>query len=152
MMPWEILLRYHWNWSTPGRYMKPPQTSLPSPQVLCLDGFRTKSKKMFHLILAHQFENRKGYQKVVNEQYALEEAQTQIDVDRSLPWTVSIRRGMRIHMSIIFEEKSAFRSSCPGCLHEQDVTQGVCFQWQGFGSLSWADLMVTEPCSTNPDM
>lgn len=86
---------------------------------------------MFHLILAHQFENRKGYLKVVKKHYALEEAHTQKDVDWSLPWTASVRRGMRISMSVVFRvmSVSVSRSSCPGCLKKQDVTRGVNFQW-----------------------
>ena len=84
---------------------------------------------MFHIIIAHQFENRRGHQKVVRQQYALEEACTERDINQSLPWTVSMRRGMRIHMSIVFEELPVSTTSCPGCKTEHDVPQDVNFQW-----------------------
>lgn len=58
---------------------------------------------MFHTMLAHQFENRRGYRRILGRHYALEEAHSARDVDRSLPLSVSVRRGMRIHMSIVFE-------------------------------------------------
>ena len=86
-------------------------------------------QQMFHVILAHQFENRRGHQKVVQQQYALEEARTERDISWSLPWTVSMRRGMRIHMSIVFEDLSVSTTSCPGCQTEHDVPQDVNFQW-----------------------
>lgn len=84
---------------------------------------------MFHTILAHQFENRKGYKKVVNRHYVLEEAHTAQDVDRSLPLASSVRRGMKIYMSIVFNDLLVCMTSCPGCQTRCEVLKETKRQW-----------------------
>lgn len=84
---------------------------------------------MFHLLLAHQFENRKGYKRVVDGEYVLEEACTSRDLDTSLPLMASVRRGMKINMSIIFELDIFIKSACPRCERSCVATKNVPVQW-----------------------
>ncbi|KAK4111492.1 hypothetical protein N656DRAFT_780793 [Canariomyces notabilis] len=72
------------------------------------------SWEMFHLLLAHQFENRRGHSKVLNHEYALEESCTGRDVEKSLPWTASVRRGMRVNMSIVSRRSRLSRGCALG--------------------------------------
>lgn len=84
---------------------------------------------MFHILLVHQFENRRGYGRVARGQYALEEACTSTDVDASLPWTMSVRRGMKINMSIIFESATVVVGYCPRCETKRNAPEDVTVQW-----------------------
>jgi len=84
---------------------------------------------MFHILLAHQFENHRGHQKVLDHEYAIEEACTEKDIDISLPWSVSVRRGMRLNMSIVFKDVDTIKGRCPRCKTPHSVPDNVNFQW-----------------------
>jgi hypothetical protein len=84
---------------------------------------------MFHLLLAHQFENRRGHWRVLNRQYALEEACAKSDIDSSLPWAVSVRPGMRVNMSIVFKNVDIVRGLCPRCETPHNLPDDVNFKW-----------------------
>ncbi|GAB1311654.1 Fungal N-terminal domain-containing protein [Madurella fahalii] len=86
------------------------------------------SWEMFHLLLAHQFEDRRGHARVVRGQYALEEACTCRDIDASLPWMMSVRRGMKINMSIIFESATVVVGYCPRCETKRNAPEDVTVQ------------------------
>lgn len=86
---------------------------------------------MFHLLLAHQFENRKGHKRVLNGEYALEEACTGTDIDTSLPLSASVRKGMKINMSIIFMVDTIITQPerCPRCETSYSAAENVVVQW-----------------------
>ncbi|KAK4185619.1 hypothetical protein QBC35DRAFT_465409 [Podospora australis] len=83
------------------------------------------SWEMFHVLLAHQFENRKGHRKVLQQQYALEESCTSRDLDRSIPWTASVRNGMTVSMSILLTNSGTVDGACPRCCTYHQADEGV---------------------------
>ena len=47
--------------------------------------------------------------------YALEEASSGVDIDQTRPWEASVRRGMKIDMSMVFSGAESINQRCPGC-------------------------------------
>ena len=66
---------------------------------------------------------------VVQRKYALEESITGKDITRSLPWRASIRRGMKIDMSMVFLGTFIISGSCPRCKAVVDVPEDVKVEW-----------------------
>ncbi|RYO92152.1 hypothetical protein DL762_001810 [Monosporascus cannonballus] len=56
----------------------------------------------FYGLLEHYFEDKKGHPMVLRREYALEENCSGKDIDHSLPWSASFRRGMKVNMSMVF--------------------------------------------------
>ncbi|KAL1841536.1 hypothetical protein VTJ49DRAFT_6965 [Mycothermus thermophilus] len=70
----------------------------------------------FQSILEDRFRGFKGYDRVSMRLYTLEEACTGRDIDRLKPLVCSLRRGMRVNMSMVFENPSREnRYACPRC-------------------------------------
>lgn len=67
---------------------------------------------------------------VLLHQYALEENFTGKDLDRSLPWCMSFRRGMKVNMSMVFV-KTKITASCPRCKTIVEVPRGANVEWYG---------------------
>lgn len=85
--------------------------------------------KMFEILLAHRFENRRGHSMVVQKQFALEESCSGADIERHVPWSVAIRPGMKINMSMVFPKESEALEDCPRCRTKLDVPKRTGAEW-----------------------
>lgn len=65
------------------------------------------------------------------QQYALEEKATGRDLDTAIPLYHSLRRGMKVHMSMIFYDNDTVVGSCPRCHATTDAPEDVTIQWYG---------------------
>ncbi|KAI0875786.1 hypothetical protein GGS24DRAFT_272331 [Hypoxylon argillaceum] len=86
------------------------------------------SWQFFYSLLEHQFEGLRGHEMVMRQQYALEESCSGKDINRHIPWNVTVRRGMKIDMSMIFAD-FALEGFCPRCDTETQATVGRNAQW-----------------------
>ncbi|KAK3349545.1 hypothetical protein B0T25DRAFT_482206 [Lasiosphaeria hispida] len=83
-----------------------------------------------HGLLEMRFKKKKGYDMVLQRQFALEESCTGNDLDRSCPLKACLRRGMKVDMSMVFATGTVLRGSCPRCKTPIDATEGVTIQCQ----------------------
>ncbi len=99
-----------------GRFA-PYSPNICPDECKLIRSFFTGNMKAFRFLLAHQFENKMGHHLVLGGRYSLEEACTTKDIDTSLPFTASVRRGMKINMSMIFEVllEVLVEPRCPRC-------------------------------------
>ncbi len=81
------------------------------------------------MLLERRFKKRKGYQKVLRREFALEENCTGKDLDRNMPLTVCLRRGMKINMSMVFTTPNLMQGSCPRCGTATDAPKDITIQW-----------------------
>lgn len=65
---------------------------------------------------------------IVRRQYVLEESCSGKDLDRGIPWTATVRKGMRLSMSMVFTGYG-FDSACPRCNTETSAIAGTNTQW-----------------------
>jgi len=84
---------------------------------------------MFHILLQHRFENLKGHELVQARQYALEENCTGRDIDVAQPWSLAFRPGMKINMSMIFQDFSDLHGACPRCKKLSEAPRDTTVQW-----------------------
>jgi hypothetical protein len=77
---------------------------------------------------------------VCKPQYALEEDCTGKDFDRQQPLSLSLRRGMKVNMSMQFDAilHSVTPRTCPRCKAENDCPDGMTIQLVS---------MACEPCN-----
>ncbi|KAK3941234.1 hypothetical protein QBC46DRAFT_353431 [Diplogelasinospora grovesii] len=83
---------------------------------------------MFHSLLEHRFQNLKGHQLVQQQAYALEENCTGKNIDRRRPWSASVRRGMKVNMSMVFTDVPDGEERCPGCKTGADFPENGAIQ------------------------
>ncbi|OIW29471.1 hypothetical protein CONLIGDRAFT_328831 [Coniochaeta ligniaria NRRL 30616] len=109
-----------------------------------------------HDIILHSFENQKGYRLVQRKQYALEDGTTSQELDLRRPF--SLRRGMKINMSMIFPGTGS--PVCPRCRrgetagnaregqYSQCATQGCGFLFMRFELLQQATSQAAMAAGT----
>ena len=68
--------------------------------------------KSFNSLLEMWFSKRKGLELVQYRMFALEDNSSGKDIDRNLPMSTCLRRGMKINMSFIFTEDWS-KGCCP---------------------------------------
>lgn len=66
---------------------------------------------------------------VLREEYALEESASGRDLNTELPLHRSLRRGMKINMSMIFQSTEIIVGVCPRCHTETDAPEDVNVKW-----------------------
>ncbi|KID65919.1 hypothetical protein MAN_05578, partial [Metarhizium hybridum] len=81
-------------------------------------------------LLAGYFKGHKGHDMVQRQDYALEEGTTGRDLNTSLPLRRSLRRGMKINMSMIFYGTEVVVGACPRCHTVADAPEDVNVQCQ----------------------
>ncbi|EXU97164.1 hypothetical protein X797_009783 [Metarhizium robertsii] len=81
-------------------------------------------------LLAGYFKGHKGHDMVQRQDYALEESTTGRDLNTSLPLRRSLRRGMKINMSMIFYGTEVVVGACPRCHTVTDAPEDVNVQCQ----------------------
>ncbi len=60
----------------------------------------------------------------------LEEACTGADIDTSTPWKASVRRGMKINMSMLFfDSGDPVQTRCPRCQKSYVTQENASVQW-----------------------
>ncbi|KAH6685669.1 hypothetical protein F5X68DRAFT_209105 [Plectosphaerella plurivora] len=110
---------------------------------------------MLYKLVEHRFENLKGHDMVLRREYALEESCTGKDFDVRIPWSASLRRGMKINMSMVFTNVNMSSGRCPRCgtLASAPKNQSVCCtntncgmwfrlsKWKPFQSLKDLELL-----------
>ncbi|KAF6803827.1 hypothetical protein CPLU01_16091 [Colletotrichum plurivorum] len=84
---------------------------------------------MFEVLLAHRFENRRGHSMVLRKQFALEESCSGADIERHIPWSVAIRPGMKINMSMVFPKDSKVLEKCPRCKTKLKDLKRINVEW-----------------------
>ena len=72
----------------------------------------------------------KGQALVQRRQFALEDHLSGLDVDRSLPISVSFRRGMKVDMSMMFSNAEDIEGACPECHTPANAPHNTTVQWQ----------------------
>jgi hypothetical protein len=85
--------------------------------------------QFFHQMLVHRFQGLRGLKMVLRNNYALEDSLSGRDIDRSLPLKSSLRRGMKIDMSMVFASTAVITGSCPRCQIIVDAVEDVSIQW-----------------------
>lgn len=66
---------------------------------------------------------------VQRQQYALEESATGRDLSMKVPLYHCLRRGMVIHMSMIFQNTELLIGACPRCQTVTDAAEETNVQW-----------------------
>ncbi|KAK8929294.1 hypothetical protein VCV18_001956 [Metarhizium anisopliae] len=88
-------------------------------------------------LLAGYFKGHKGHDMVQRQDYALEESTTGRDLNTSLPLRRSLRRGMKINMSMIFYGTEVVVGACPRCHTVTDAPEDVNVQCQIDDCVMW---------------
>ncbi|KAK8063395.1 hypothetical protein PG996_008047 [Apiospora saccharicola] len=92
----------------------------------------------FNSLLEMWFSKRKGLELVQSRLFALEDDCSGQDIDRNLPMSTCLRRGMKINMSFIFTE-DGLRGCCPRCgttMSNQNNNNVQCSVVQGIPNLN----------------
>lgn len=95
---------------------------------------------MLNGLLAGYFKDHKGHDMVQRQDYALEESTTGRDLNTSLPLRRSLRRGMKINMSMIFYGTEVVVGACPRCHTVTDAPEDVNVQWYVHVYHRWGTL------------
>jgi uncharacterized protein (UPF0212 family) len=86
-------------------------------------------EKDLYVLIECRFRKRKGYNLVLQRQYALENDRSGEDLDATKPLMASLRRGMKINMAMIFIDVDVVSGSCPRCQTPIDAEEGVTLEW-----------------------
>ena len=82
------------------------------------------------MLLNDHFAGKKGHEMVSRRAYALEEEVSGKDLDVSRPLHMNLRRGMRIKMSMIFNNYQAeVTAACPRCKSKTVIEKGSSVYW-----------------------
>ncbi|KAH6892940.1 hypothetical protein B0T10DRAFT_481129 [Thelonectria olida] len=81
-------------------------------------------------LLEIRFKHRKGYDMVLQRKFALQDDRSEKDLHYKLPITATLRRGMKINMSMVFVNAELVEGFCPGCKTEMDAPVGATIQCQ----------------------
>lgn len=101
-------------------------------------------------MLLHRFEGIRGIQKITMKEYVLEESVAGEDIDISAPPRVSLRRGMKIDMSMIFIIPRTVSRACPRCNTETSGAENVRIKWSASLPHSWRmSLLLISTSSEN---
>ncbi|KAK1829516.1 hypothetical protein QBC39DRAFT_356297 [Podospora conica] len=93
----------------------------------------------------------KGQSLVKSRQFALEDHSSGLDVDQSVPISVSFRRGMKIDMSMLFPSEDSIAGACPRCretANAPDNTTVQCGRCKGYFRFHVPDLQFPGTEST----
>jgi hypothetical protein len=92
--------------------------------------YLTSTPQGFYKLLQLRFETiGKGQELIQRRQFALEDSSSGLDVNRSLPISVSFRRGMKIDMSMMFSNDDAIEGVCPKCRTPANAPENTTIQW-----------------------
>lgn len=80
-------------------------------------------------MLDRYFTGTKGHNLVVAKQFALEEHFSGHDIDEKIPVLASLRRGMKVDMSMKFDDTFLITGTCPRCRQVSDAPEGKTVQW-----------------------
>jgi hypothetical protein len=88
----------------------------------------------FEVMLEHHFKDIQGYRKVRNKEYVVQDHATQMDIDRSTPWTAAFLPGQRVDMSLIFRDRAVKRAgiqdtTCPKCKEISSGSSDKAIHW-----------------------
>jgi hypothetical protein len=84
---------------------------------------------MFDTIIVKRFEEQPGYKMVQRRQFAIEDDLTGREASRSFGWSICLRPGQKINMTMIFPDSDANSTSCPGCGTESAASTEDRIQW-----------------------
>ncbi|KAI0134228.1 hypothetical protein BJ170DRAFT_609022 [Xylariales sp. AK1849] len=101
-------------------------------------------------LLEDRFYGRKGYGMVLRREFALEESCSERDLDRKIPLAMSLRRGMRLNMSMIFANADSIIGACPRCRTVSDAPEGVKVQCQTLGCGMWFQVLRVRGLALKP--
>ncbi|EON68350.1 hypothetical protein W97_07608 [Coniosporium apollinis CBS 100218] len=91
------------------------------------------SWEAFDAVLEDRFRNFRGYEKVRNSEYVLQDHSTRRDITRSRKWDAAFLPGQKIEMTMLFEElkdpHSSETTSCPGCKRVSDGGHDTEVHW-----------------------
>ncbi|GAB1309964.1 hypothetical protein MFIFM68171_00174 [Madurella fahalii] len=96
--------------------------TIPAEWVDCLEW------DTLYSLLRNWFRGRKGYEMVCRYGYFLEEEVSGECLDWELPLEISLRRGMRVCMSMAFAVNSP-SPTCPQCHTKRNAPEGLMIQW-----------------------
>ncbi|KAK0743119.1 hypothetical protein B0T18DRAFT_175737 [Schizothecium vesticola] len=80
--------------------------------------------KTLNSLLEDQFIGQNGYEMVCRRQYTLEENCTGKDIERQVPISQVLRRGMKINMSMVFQ-MDILSGACPRCNTDSQAPKGL---------------------------
>jgi hypothetical protein len=93
---------------------------------------------MFDIIIAKRFEKHPGHNMVQMGQFALEEEVTGREVNRETDWTMCLRPGQKINMSMVFPDTEASSNHCPRCQTKSAASSDDRTRW-------WVSANTTKP-------
>ncbi|KAK3186295.1 hypothetical protein K4F52_004833 [Lecanicillium sp. MT-2017a] len=76
-----------------------------------------------------EWTDQKGQDMVRRQEYKLEESATGTDLDTDMPLHRCLRRGMKIHMSMLFYDNKVVAGECPRCHTVTDAPEAGSMQW-----------------------
>ncbi|KAJ6789712.1 hypothetical protein PWT90_00576 [Aphanocladium album] len=82
-----------------------------------------------NVLLVGYFRGKKGRDMVQRRQYTLEDGSSGKDINFDVPPSQSLRRGMKIYMSMAFIKRNIRVGACPRCYAVTDATEGLNIQW-----------------------
>jgi hypothetical protein len=84
---------------------------------------------MFDMILTKRFEKHPGHGKILRREYAIEEGSSGRDLSRTTDWSMCLRPGQKIDMSMVFPEGESNTNHCPRCRVKSAVSSEARTQW-----------------------
>jgi len=86
------------------------------------------SWEVFDAVISARFLNVPGGQKIERKEYAIQDRNSQQDIERSYSFGSSFLPGRCVDMAMIFRTQSS-GASCPGCGLRSDVKSSVATMW-----------------------
>jgi len=84
---------------------------------------------MLNMILSQRFRNHKGYSKVLNGEFVIQDDTTGTEIEREFDWSMSLRPGQKVDMSVVFKERDTDINSCPRCKTKSQASLDDRIQW-----------------------
>ncbi|KAM0440867.1 hypothetical protein ACHAPT_000169 [Fusarium lateritium] len=85
-------------------------------------------RRALYALLSGHFRGQNGHGMVMRREYVLEESASGRDLDPERPLHLCLRRGMKIHMSMIFQTPWFLPGACPRCMTKTDAPRDVTVQ------------------------
>ncbi|KAK4442462.1 hypothetical protein QBC34DRAFT_313009 [Podospora aff. communis PSN243] len=82
----------------------------------------------FDSMIDDQFVGHRGHEMVCQHQYTLEENCSGKDIERETPISQSLRRGMKVNMSMVFQI-GILSGACPRCNTDSQAPKGLAVTW-----------------------
>ncbi|RSL55315.1 hypothetical protein CEP53_007124 [Fusarium sp. AF-6] len=108
------------------------------------DWIDTLNWEALDALLSCRFRGQNGHDMVMRRAYALEESASGSDLDPVRPLHLSLRRGMKINMAMIFETATRLLGACPRCLTEIDAPKDVTVQCPRYDCGMWLRMQSVE--------